>query len=287
MNRWVLGARPKTLPAAVVPVAVGAALCVGEQEPVWWRGILALAVSLALQVGVNFANDYSDGVRGTDDVRVGPQRLVAGGLASARSVKAAAFASFGCAALSGLVLALVTTPWLIVVGLAAILAGWFYTGGSNPYGYLGLGEIFVFVFFGLVATVGTVFVIIERIPGWSWILGAGVGCWACALLVVNNLRDIPTDSEVGKKTLAVRLGDERTRILYTALVVSGVVLGALAVFVSPWCLLVLLTFVPAARPLRQVASGSTGRDLISVLEATGRSQLIFGVLLCAGLVLGG
>lgn len=262
-------------------------MCVGDVDPQWWRASLALVVSLSLQVGVNYANDYSDGVRGTDDVRVGPARLVAGGLATPRSVKYAALASFGVAALAGLVLAVVTTPWLLVVGSAAILAGWFYTGGSNPYGYLGLGELFVFVFFGLVATVGTTFVLIERLPLRSWVLGAAVGCWACALLVVNNLRDIPTDTASGKKTLAVRLGNERTRIFYVVLIVAGITLGALVSLTSPWCLLVLAAFVPAARPVRAVWNGAGGRDLIPVLEQTGRTQLVFGVLLCAGLVLSG
>jgi 1,4-dihydroxy-2-naphthoate octaprenyltransferase len=184
------------------------------------------------------------------------------------------------------VLAIATTPWLVAVGAAAILAGWFYTGGSNPYGYLGLGEVFVFVFFGLVATVGTVYVIIERIPLWAWILGSAVGCWACALLVVNNLRDIPTDALAGKRTLAVRLGDRRTRFLYLGLVVCAFLLGVSASVSTPWCLLVLISAVPAGKPMCAVRGGVSGRDLVPVLEATGRTQLIFGVALCAALVLG-
>lgn len=286
VNRWILGARPRTLPAAVVPVAVGTALCLGEGEAMWWRAAVALIVSVALQIGVNYANDYSDGVRGTDDVRVGPQRLVASGLASPASVRMAAFAAFGIAAVAGLTLALATTPWLLLVGAAAILAGWFYTGGPSPYGYLGLGEVFVFVFFGVVATVGTVFVVLERIPAWSWILGSSVGCWACALLVVNNLRDIPTDTVSGKRTLAVRLGDGRTRVLYVGLVGFGLVLGVSASLLTPWCLLVCFAAVPAFRPLRTVRRGAVGRELIPVLEATGRSQLVFGVMLCTALALG-
>jgi len=287
VNRWVLGSRPRTLPAAVVPVAVGTALCVGQEGVHWWRAVLALVVSSALQIGVNFANDYSDGVRGTDDVRVGPQRLVASGLAEPRAVKRAAFISFGGAAIVGLILAIVTTPWLILVGVTAIAAGWFYTGGPNPYGYLGLGEVFVFIFFGLVATVGTTFVNVERLLVDSWIAGSAVGCWACALLVINNLRDIPTDTVSGKRTLAVRLGDRNTRVFYGVLIVAALLLGSLLFVRTLWCLLVVFTIPFVIRPLRSVARGATGRDLIPVLEATGRSQLIFGALLCAGLVAGG
>jgi 1,4-dihydroxy-2-naphthoate octaprenyltransferase len=207
VNRWIIGARPRTLPAAVVPVAIGAGAAVGGPSPVWWRVVPALVVSLALQIGVNYSNDYSDGIRGTDDVRVGPTRLVAGGLATPASVKRAAFAAFGVAAVAGLVLAIATSWWLIVVGLAAMLAAWGYTGGPKPYGYLGLGELFVFVFFGLVATVGTTFAVIEGFPAHAWVAGCTAGFLACALLVVNNLRDIPTDRASGKRTLAVRLGD--------------------------------------------------------------------------------
>ncbi len=229
MNRWITGARPRTLPAAVVPVAVGAAAAVGEPaDVVWWRVAAALVVSLMLQIGVNYANDYSDGVRGTDDVRVGPIRLVASGLADASSVKRAALISFGIAAVAGLAIALSTSLVLLVVGAAAIAAGWFYTGGPKPYGYLGLGEVFVFVFFGLVATAGTTYAAIESVTALSLVMGCAVGSLACALLVINNLRDIPTDREVGKKTLAVRLGDQRTRWFYVALIASAFVLSAVA-----------------------------------------------------------
>jgi 1,4-dihydroxy-2-naphthoate octaprenyltransferase len=255
---------------------------------VWWRAVLALVVSLALQVGVNFANDYSDGVRGTDDVRVGPARLVGGGLASPASVKRAAMLSFAVAAVCGLVLAVVTTPWLLAVGAASLLAGWFYTGGPKPYGYLGLGEIFVFVFFGVVATAGTTFVVIESVTTISLVSSVAVGFLACALLVVNNLRDIPTDSQVGKKTLAVRLGDSRTRWFYVALV-GGAYLVAIAVAaVWRWPAALAVASAPVAAPaIAAVRRGASGRDLIAVLGSTGRTQMVFGVLFAIGLALGG
>jgi len=286
VNKWIVGARVRTLPAAVVPVAVGAAVAVGEPDVRWWRVVLAGIVSVMLQVGVNYANDYSDGVRGTDDVRVGPARLVGGGLASARSVKIAALASFIVAAVVGLVLAIVTSPWLLAVGAASILAGWFYTGGKHPYGYLGFGEVFVFVFFGLVATVGTTYVLAERITALAWQMGVAVGALACALLVTNNLRDIPTDREIGKKTLAVRLGDARTRVLFVVLVVGGVFVGAAAVWERPLAAVILVVLVVAVGPVRRVRGGAVGRDLIAVLGGTARVQLAFGVVATATLALG-
>jgi len=287
MNRWILGARPRTLPAAVVPVAVGTGLGVGMGEAVWWRAFLALGVSLLLQIGVNYANDYSDGIRGTDDVRVGPKRLVASGLARPGQVKKAALVSFALAAVLGLILALVTSLWILVIGVAALLAGWFYTGGSHPYGYYGLGEVFVFVFFGLVATAGTSFVVLERVPTLSWVLGTAVGALACALLVINNLRDIPTDTAVGKKTLAVRLGDQRTRWLYQVLIVAGVLLGLLGALWDPGCLVVVVAVPFMKGPLQAVRQGASGPGLIEVLGATGRLQLVVGTLLTAGLVSSG
>ena len=286
MNRWIIGARPRTLPAAVVPVAIGAACAVGVDDVVWWRVGLALVVSLALQVGVNYANDYSDGVRGTDDVRVGPARLVASGLAPASQVKRAAFISFGVAAVAGLAVALTTSLWLLVVGVAAIAAGWFYTGGSRPYGYLGLGEVFVFVFFGLVATVGTTYVAIEDLTGLSVVMGCAAGALACALLVINNLRDIPTDREVGKRTLAVRLGDRRTRWFYVALLGLAFAMVVAAAFDRTWVLLALLSIPLAVAPAKRVMAGATGPDLIPVLGETGRLQLVFGALATVGLLLG-
>jgi 1,4-dihydroxy-2-naphthoate octaprenyltransferase len=286
--RWVAGARPRTLPAAVVPVAVGAACAVGEGGMIWWRVAAALVVSLGLQVGTNYANDYSDGVRGTDTARVGPVRLVASGLAPPKAVKRAAFAAFGVAALAGLALAIAVGPVLLLVGAAAIAAGWFYTGGPKPYGYYGFGELFVFVFFGLVATAGTTYVVTERLTGLSVLAGAAVGALACALLVVNNLRDIPTDRAAGKKTLAVRLGDVPTRVLYQGLIAVAFVAAIVAALA--WRLpaaLVILAVPLGLRPVAMVRAGATGRELIGVLGATGQLQLGFGALFTIGLALGG
>ena len=275
------------MPAAVVPVAIGAGCAVGlDDDVVWWRVGLALIVSLALQVGVNYANDYSDGVRGTDDVRVGPARLVASGLAAAAAVKTAAIVAFAVAAVAGLAVALTTSLWLLVVGVAAIAAGWFYTGGSHPYGYRGLGEVFVFVFFGLVATVGTTFAAVETITPLSIVMGGAAGALACALLVINNLRDIPTDREVGKRTLAVRLGDERTRWFYVSLIVLAFVLVIVAAVDRTPVVLALFATPLAVAPVRRVLSGAQGPALIGVLGATGRLQLAFGALATIGLLLG-
>ncbi len=286
MHRWIIGARPRTLPAAIVPVALGASCAVGAGDVVWWRVVCALFVSLALQVGVNYANDYSDGVRGTDDVRVGPQRLVAGGLASPAAVKRAALLTFALAGLAGLAIAIDTSPWLILVGAACIAAGWFYTGGSHPYGYLGLGEVFVFVFFGLVATAGTTFAAIESVTALSVVMGCGAGALACALLVVNNLRDIPTDREVGKMTLAVRLGDRRTRWLYVVLVTSRSSWSSWPPSGASPVLLALLAAPLAIVPSKAVLRGASGRDLIGVLGGTGRVQLAYALLASIGLILG-
>jgi 1,4-dihydroxy-2-naphthoate polyprenyltransferase len=287
-GRWVAGARPRTLPAAVVPVAVGAACAVGEGGMIWWRVAAALVVSLGLQVGTNYANDYSDGVRGTDTARVGPVRLVASGLAPPKAVKRAALLAFGVAALAGLALAVAVGPILLLVGAAAIAAGWFYTGGPKPYGYYGFGELFVFVFFGLVATAGTTYVVTERLTALSVVAGVAVGALACALLVVNNLRDIPTDRAAGKKTLAVRLGDGPTRLLYQGLIAAAFVAAIVAAFV--WRLpaaLVILAVPLGLRPVAMVRAGATGRELIGVLGATGQLQLGFGALFTIGLALGG
>jgi 1,4-dihydroxy-2-naphthoate octaprenyltransferase len=275
------------LPAAVVPVALGIGCAVGEGSISWWRAVLALVVSVALQIGVNYANDYSDGVRGTDDARVGPVRLVASGLASAPAVKRAALIAFGVAAVAGLVLAASTSWWLLAVGAASIAAAWGYTGGPWPYGYYGLGEAFVFVFFGLVATAGTTYVCVERITGLSVVIGSAAGCVACALLVVNNLRDIPSDTSAGKRTLAVRLGDAGTRQLYVALVAAAFgLLVAGAVVWRPWALLGVAAVAFAVPPIRRVRGGAVGPALIAVLGETGRLQLAFGGLTTLGLILG-
>ncbi len=284
---WVVGARPRTLPAAIVPVAVGTGVAFHEHSAVAWKAGLALVVSLALQVGVNYANDYSDGVRGTDDARVGPARLVGGGLKPAAEVKRAALSAFAVAAAAGLVLTFTTSLWLLPVGAAAVLAAWFYTGGPRPYGYAGLGELFVFVFFGLVATAGSAFVQTERLTALAVVAAVPVGLLACALLVVNNLRDIPGDTVAGKRTLAVRLGDPATRVLYAVLVVGACAL-ALAVAAVAGRLLpaVAVLAVAAAIPgLRAVRAGAKGPGLIPVLGATGKVQLAFGALLTLGLAL--
>jgi 1,4-dihydroxy-2-naphthoate octaprenyltransferase len=278
---WVAGARPRTLVTAVVPVAVG----VSAAHIVNWRSALALVVSLAVQVGTNYGNDYSDGVLGTDEVRVGPTRLVAGGLATPAAVRNAAFASFLVAGVCGLVLAAATSPWVILVGAACMAAGWFYTGGPRPYGYVGLGEVFVFVFFGIVAVAGTAFVSADHLVGVSFLAGIPVGLAAVALLVVNNLRDIPTDATSGKKTLAVRLGAARTRWFYASCVLAAALSTALAALRRPWAAIGLAAAVTATRPIGRVRSGAEGRDLVPVLGMTALFQLVLGVLLTIGLAL--
>jgi 1,4-dihydroxy-2-naphthoate polyprenyltransferase len=283
---WVAGARPRTLPAAVAPVLAGTGAAAYADAFVWWKALLALGVSLALQVGVNYANDYSDGIKGTDDDRVGPLRLVGSGLVPARSVKRAALLCFAIGAALGLVLAATSSWWLLLVGAAAIAAAWTYTGGPSPYGYRALGEVSVFVFFGLVAVLGTAYVQVEELTWLALACAIGIGALACGLLVANNLRDIPTDSVTGKKTLAVVLGARGTRLLFALLLL--VALGALvwaAVFTA-WALLGLV-FVPFAVRARQVvASGATGLDLIPVLRDTGLAELTYAAGLALGLFIG-
>ncbi len=284
MNKWVLGARPRTLPAAVVPVVVGTACAVGEGGVIVWRAIAAMVVALAIQIGTNYQNDYADGVRGTDTQRVGPVRLVASGLATASAVRKAALVSMLVAAGAGLALAIAVSPWLLLVGGLSFLAGYFYTGGPRPYGYLGLGEVFVFVFFGLVATIGSAYVQIERITAVAVVAAIPVGLLITALLVVNNLRDIPTDGPAGKRTLAVRLGDKRTRWLYCLLIlISFLVLPIFGALGRPLAALAFIAVVVARRPVQVVLEGATGPALIPVLGATGRLIIVFGVLLAAGL----
>jgi 1,4-dihydroxy-2-naphthoate octaprenyltransferase len=253
------------------------------------RALLALVVSLALQVGVNYANDYSDGIRGTDEARVGPVRLVGQGLAPAHQVKLAAFASFGVAALAGLALVLLTQAWwLVIVGLAAIVAAWFYTGGPRPYGYAGLGEVFVFVFFGLVAVTGSTYV--QTLAFTAVALGCGVaaGSLSVAILLANNLRDIPTDTLSDKRTLAVRVGDAGTRTMYSlAIAVPYLVAVAIAISHVPWALLAFVSMPLAVRPTRIVRGGAVGRDLVPVLAGTGLLLLGYAVTLGIGLVVQG
>jgi 1,4-dihydroxy-2-naphthoate polyprenyltransferase len=285
--QWLEGARPRTLPAAVSPVLAGTGVAAYVDHAVWWKAALALVVSLALQVGVNYANDYSDGIRGTDAARVGPLRLVGSGVATPGSVKAAAFTAFGVAVVAGLLLAVTTSWWLVLVGALAVVAAWYYTGGSTPYGYLALGEVMVFVFFGLVAVVGTTYVQIESLPLAAWYAATGVGALACAILVANNLRDIPTDRDVGKRTLAVVLGDERTRALY-ALLGGAALVALLAVALSTTRLAFLgIAFVlPVVPATRMVLTGATGRDLVPVLARTGVAELLWATGVFVGLLLG-
>jgi 1,4-dihydroxy-2-naphthoate polyprenyltransferase len=285
---WIAGSRPRTLPAAVAPVLAGSAVAAYVDSFVWWKALLALVVSLALQVGVNYANDYSDGIRGTDADRVGPMRLVGSGAATPAAVKRAAFAAFGVAAVAGLVLAATTAWWLVAVGAVCVVAAWFYTGGSRPYGYAGLGEVMVFVFFGLVAVIGTTWV---QTLSWEWpalYAGVGNGALICAILVANNLRDIPTDREAGKLTLAVRLGGERTRHLYALLVLAAAAAVVAVAVATTWWVLVGLAFLTVALPpTRAVLGGAEGPALVPVLQQTGQAVLVWSALVSAPLVAAG
>ena len=289
LRDWVNGARPRTLVASVAPVVVGTAAA-GRASV--WRTLAALAVGLGLQIGVNFANDYQDGMRGIDThERQGPQRLTSSGVASPRSVLLAALASVAVAGVAGLALAVATSLWLIPIGAAAMLALWFYSGGPRPYGSLGLGEVMVFAFFGLMATAGTAYVQAERIPAAAWWSSAAMGFLAVAILEANNVRDISTDSVAGKRTLAVRLGDRRARALYRALVVAAfatIVLGVATGIadagygLSQWALLALAAWPLAIGPVEAVGSAE-GRALVPVLVGTAQLQLVFGALLALGL----
>jgi len=278
---WVAGARPRTLPAAVAPVLVATALAGQDFNAA--TAALALVVSLSLQIGVNYANDYSDGIRGTDTDRIGPSRLTAGGLVAPVKVKSAAFISFGVAAVAGLGLAITTSWWLIAVGAISIAAAWAYTGGKNPYGYMGLGEIFVFIFFGLVATVGTYYVQTDEITGQSILAGTIVGSLACAILVINNIRDRAKDEVVAKRTMAVRLGDRRSRAFYTFLVIAPYLLTA--GFGSPWVGLTAVTLPMTISILKSLWSGVEGAGLIPLLGKTGKLQILFSLALSLALIL--
>lgn len=287
VGQWWQGARPRTLPAAIAPVLVGTALAYQAQSFLALRALLALVVALSLQVGVNYANDYSDGVRGTDRNRVGPIRLVGQGLATPGAVRAAAVVSLAVAAVAGLVLVALTTQWwLLLVGAVAIAAAWLYTGGPRPYGYAGLGEVFVFIFFGIVPVVGTFYVQTLTMSPEAFIAGIGVGVLICAILIANNLRDIPTDRVSGKVTLAVRLGDKATRMLYVATVtVPFLAVVWLAFLVGPWTLLGLLAAPLVISPARAVMSGAQGPALVPVLKSTGTAVLVYGLALSLGIIL--
>ncbi len=279
VSQWVEGARPRTLPNAIAPVVVGVGAAAHVGEVNWWKAALALVVSLALIVGVNFANDYSDGIRGTDDDRVGPLRLVGSGAAGPKAVQAVAFGCLGIAAVAGLVLAITSAWWLILIGAVCILGAWFYTGGSRPYGYAGFGEVAVFVFFGLVAVLGTQFVAAGKVDVAGLLCAIAIGCFSSAVLVVNNLRDIPTDTESGKITLAVRLGDQRTRTLFVGLlIVPFVITCALGIFLNGWAPVGLIAAPLAWIAQRPVISGATGRALIPSLATTGLAMLVWAVV---------
>lgn len=283
----LLGARPRTLPAAVVPVMVGMASVETWQASMWWKASLAMLVSVALQVAVNYANDYSDGIRGTDNDRVGPLRLVGSGLVRASTVKRAALAMLGLAAVCGLVLAAASSWWVLLVGAAAMVSAWTYTGGPRPYGYAGLGEVFVFVFFGVVATVGTQYVVSTEMTAPTWWASVAVGCFACALLVVNNLRDLPTDASVGKRTLAVKMGDAGTRGFFVGLFMAALAAVVVTASMTSWWVLLGGAGLMAAVPANMaVARGAAGRELVAVLGDVGRAQLILGIGLAAGLLIG-
>lgn len=287
INLWIQGARPKTLPAAIAPVVVGAACAQLESSTQnnWLNAVFALVVSLALQVAVNYANDYSDGIRGTDKNRVGPLRLVGSGAKKPADVKKATFLAFGVAAVFGFVLAATTTWWLLLVGVFCFLAGWFYTGGKHPYGYLGFGEVFVFIFFGVVATMGTTFVINEQLTLVSFLASVVVGCLACALLAVNNLRDIAGDQISNKKTLAVRIGESGARKFYILLfIVAGFAVILISLSYSA-ALIAMLGLVAAVKPIKRVYAGATGADLIDVLVMTGRVQILVAISLSVGLLI--
>ena len=282
MNKWIVGARVKTLPAAVAPVLIGTSYA---EKINWSNAFLALVVSLFLQIAVNFANDYSDGVRGTDTHRIGPVRLVASGLASASSVKVAALISFLIAAIAGFVLALNISPWLFLVGAASIWAAWGYTGGKKPYGYFGFGELSVFVFFGLVATVGSYYIQTEQFNWQIFLLAIPVGTLSCAILAINNLRDLPQDKLVGKRTMAVRIGEKNTRVFFMLLLVTAQVTALAAVSISSLALITLICSPITYSVVRQVLNGAVGAELIEVLSKTAKLQLVMASLLAAALAI--
>lgn len=286
LQQWIQGARPYTLPAALAPVAAGTGAAAAMQGADAWRAVLALVVALGFQIGVNYANDYSDGIRGTDATRLGPARLTASGAARPKAVLAAALVSFGLALAAGTWLVILGRCWwLLAVGGACVPAAWFYTGGRRPYGYRGLGEVFVFIFFGLVAVLGTTYTQAGRLSFAAICAAVGIGALACAVLMANNLRDIATDAAAGKHTLAVRLGDRNARRAYAAMLAASLAMLVPVLSDHGWAALALLSLPVMARPLRAVLAGVQGRDLLPVVRDTGRAELAYGLLLALGLAL--
>lgn len=283
--QWVEGARPRTLPNAIAPVIAGTGAAAWLQAASWWKALLALLVAIAMIVGVNYANDYSDGIRGTDDVRAGPLRLVGSKVASPRAVLTAAVISLAVAAVAGLVLAALSAPWLIAVGAVCIAGAWLYTGGKKPYGYLGLGEIAVFVFFGLVAVLGTQYTQALRIDWVGAVVAVAMGAMSSAVLVANNLRDIPTDKESGKITLAVRLGDARTRVLFQALLAVAFALTLVLMLATPWAAVGLVALPLAVRAAAPVRKRLGGPALVPVLRDTGLTMLVWAVAVALALAI--
>jgi 1,4-dihydroxy-2-naphthoate octaprenyltransferase len=283
---WFQGARPKTLGAAVAPVLVGTAAGTLDGRLNWWRAVAALVVAVALQVGVNYANDYSDGVRGTDKNRKGPVRLTATGLATPQAVKRAALISFAVAAVVGAVLSLVVNPWLLLIGAASLLAAVTYTGGPKPYGYIGLGEVMVLIFFGFVATLGSAYVQHASLPAAAWFASLAAGLPAVGILLANNVRDVETDRVSGKRTLAVRIGAPRARRLYVVCVAGALAGAACCAIWAPWSLLALLATPLAVPPARAMLTRQDPPGLVAALVGTVRFQLVLAVLLAIGLGIG-
>lgn len=280
MNKWLIGARIKTLPAAISPVLIGTSYA---EQITWINAALALIVALFLQIAVNYANDYSDGIKGTDQNRIGPIRLVASGLASAVAVRNAAYISFLIAAIAGSILSFNISMWLFIIGGISILAAWGYTGGKKPYGYIGFGELSVFVFFGLVATIGSYYIQSEELNWQIFLLSIPVGCLSCAVLVINNLRDLSNDKLVGKRTLAVLLGDKKTRNFYIVLLVISQLVSISAAVIDIKMLFTLICIPMAVNVIKKIATGVGGIELIPILGKTARLQLLLAVITAAAL----
>lgn len=280
MNKWLIGARIKTLPAAISPVLIGTSYA---EQITWINAALALIVALFLQIAVNYANDYSDGIKGADQNRIGPIRLVASGLASAVAVRNAAYISFLIAAIAGSILSFNTSMWLFIIGGISILAAWGYTGGKKPYGYIGFGELSVFVFFGLVATIGSYYIQSEELNWQIFLLSIPVGCLSCAVLVINNLRDLSNDKLVGKRTLAVLLGDKKTRNFYIVLLVISQLVSISAAVIDIKMLFTLICIPMAVNVIKKIATGVEGIELIPILGKTARLQLLLAVITAAAL----